>query len=774
MKHFILILLSVLLFQQALYSQDSANLSGLITDDESGEVLIGVNILIYTDSLRTEAPLRGATTNKYGFYSVPYLDAGIYYMFVSSIGYQMQSFTIRLVSGENVRQDVQLHKEAIELEEVVVEDRKETDFTETTSTIEVQPELIKQLPSIGGETDLFRALQLLPGVTNATELSTGMYVRGGSADQNLTIIDGVVVYNPSHLGGFASTFNADALQNIQLIKGAYPAEYGGRLSSVLDVTMREGTKKDFHGTANINSISTRMTIEGPLENDVTYIFSGRTMYLDKILPAIPNTDKFPAYSFTDFNGKVNYVISETDRIFISGFFSSDLLKEPRGSNDVGFNIDWSNATLNLTWTKITSPTLFTKTSLMYTRYDFSTLITDKKPDSDALDFYTSSLINDILVKTEVQLNLNESHFIKGGAELVHHDFSTTTSDFFIKEFEYKPDRGRGLQSLETSVFLQDEWQIFEDLKGNFGARMIYFESADLLEVEPRASLTYYLMDRLLLRGSYAIAHQPLHLLSRDDVYLPTDVWYPSTKAINPARSEQYSIGMEATSVDRSFLFTAEGYFKNMQNLYMYKENADFSYESAFDEQLTRGSGEAYGVEFFLNKRLGIFTGWIGYTLSWTRRHFSELNKGDSFYPRYDRRHDISVVATIKPIKDLDIGISWTYSTGQAFSLPIMQYGFQSMKSPDNNSDNIYYEYSTKDAYRLPDFHKLDISCNYKFELFDTHVTVSLNVYNVYNRYNVFSKYIGYKTDEQTGEDIPVIKQFTLYPVLPTLGITFDF
>ena len=438
-------LLLFLFLTSSLFAQISKiNISGVITDYKTGEALPGANILLYRDSLKQSEIVRGEATNKYGFYSFPSIPTGEYYIFASSIGYETTYKRIFLSDKTaSVRVDIQLIEKPYTLEEVVVEDRRETDFSRTTSTIEVTPKLVEKLPSLGGETDIFRALQLLPGVTAATEISTGIYVRGGSPDQNLTLIDGVVVYNPSHLGGFSSTFNSDVLRNIKLIKGGFPAEYGGRLSSILDITMREGTKEKFKGSANINSISSRVTIEGPFDTSSTFIFSGRTMYLDKILPISDEFNSIPRYDFFDFNGKVNYTLSEKDKVFISGFYSKDNINEAPNSVDVGFDINWKNATVNLTWTNFTSSTSFSNTSLMYTNYFFSTLIKDKMPVQQPLDFFTSSEIHDFLLRREMQFFLSDDHTLKGGGEVVYHNFSTTTSDFFIEELRYKPFFGTG-------------------------------------------------------------------------------------------------------------------------------------------------------------------------------------------------------------------------------------------------------------------------------------------------------------------------------------------
>lgn len=750
--------------------------SGVVSEAGSEEVLIGAYVVIYKDSVRKGNPLRSITSNKFGFYSLPALPEGKYYIFSGALGYETFKKEVEL-SGEkpNIRLDIKLLKTEILLSEVKVFAEKYEDFANTSGTVELDPELIQTLPSFGGETDIFRALQLLPGVSNANELSAGIYVRGSSADQTLTLIDGVQVYNPSHLGGFASTFNSDAIQNIKLIKGAFPAQYGGRLSSVLDVTTREGSSEKFIGTANLSNISSRFTIEGPLSDKSTYILSARVMYLDKLLSLIPQAEKFPRYGFYDANGKVHYKLSETDRLFITGFFSSDQLTEPPASKDIGFDIGWKNSTLNLTWTKIYTSQIFTSTSLVYTYYDFKTAMKDKNPQKkDALDFFTSSLVNDFQLKTDIQVFLNEANLLQIGAEATYHNFEVLTSDFYTSELKYAIDLGRKYKAIEVALFAQDEITWFQDLKTNLGVRFYYFNEGKLYGWEPRASLTWYMFDRLIFRAAFAMANQPIHLMARNDVYLPTDVWFPSTPVVKPAKSMQGAIGFEGTSADKTFLFTVEAYYKDLANLYEYREDANFAYTSKYEDQLTVGRGEAYGVEMFFNKRIGTVTGWFGYTLSWTKRYFDDLNRSVPFYPQFDRRHDVSIVLSWQASEALSFAATWNYSTGKAFPLPVMQYSFLTMSNPNDNTQEVFYEYSARDAFRLPAFHKLDLSVNWVFDWGDNKAELSLNIYNIYNRYNVFSKYVGYKTDEVTGIRTPVLKQFTLYPFLPSIGLKVHF
>lgn len=745
------------------------NISGVVSEFSSAEPLIGANVTIYKDSIRTGPAIRGTATNKFGFYSIPDFPAGNYYFFVSSMGYETKITKVR-IPGNSQRLDFVLAKKTIQLNEIIIQDKKIIEFTKTVGSIDVNPETVKRLPSFGGEADIFKALQLLPGVTQATEISTGLYVRGGSADQNLTLVDGVNVYNPAHLGGFASTFNADAVNNITLIKGAFPAEFGGRLSSILDITMREGSKEKFSSSIGLNTISSRITIEGPLDTNASFIISGRKMFLDKILPLFHNLDNIPRYGFYDINGKISYSPTKNDKVFISAFISNDNIGDAPANKDIGYGITWSNATINLTWTNIGAGSLFTNTSLMYTNYSFSTLIKDKNPGLNPLDFYTSSVINDILLKREMQFFAAEKHSVKTGAEITFHLFSTTTSDFYIPELAYKPFYGTDLNSLEASAYIQDDYQIADNLKSNIGGRVFFFQESNFFAFEPRLSLSYFPLDRLTIRAAFSVAHQTLHMLTRNDIYLPTDLWYPSTKTIKPSRSIQGSLGFEVLSPDRDYLFSLEGYYKDLSSLYEYKDNAVFTYGTNIEDQLAKGVGYAYGAELFLNKKIGDFTGWMGYTLAWTRRYFPEINAGNEYYPRYDKRHDISIVFNYEFNSSFNSSATWTYGTGEAFALPINQFLMVNPALPNSSQLNSYYDYSSRDQFRLPAFHKLDLSFNYNTELFSKSIQLSLNIYNAYNHYNAFTKYIGYKIDPVSGDKIPVLRQFTLYPFLPSLGI----
>lgn len=763
-----IVLILIIFAFVALAENQTGTIYGIVSEEKSGENIISVSVMLFQDTTENSKPIRGAITNKFGAYTIPNVPKGNYYLVVRGIGYKPFVGQIMLKENEKLKYDIKLSIQDVKGQEIVVETQRYEDANTRLSTLTILPSFIAKMPSIGGEIDVFRTLQLLPGIKQATEISSGLYVRGGSPDQNLNLLDGVIVYNPSHLGGFLSVFNNDALRDIKLIKGAFPAEYGGRLSSVLDMTMKEGTKEKFSGSGGVSLISSRLTLEGPLNENSTFMISGRRMYLDLLLlGTAEDKDEIPIYYFYDLNAKINYKISENDRIFVSGFFGRDVLDEPEKS-DVKFDIYWGNKTANIRWMHIISPELFTNSSLIYTDYSFNTDIFDK--EDPALNLQTKSQIKDFMFRTEAQYFPHHDHKIKAGAEIIWHNFqSKFTIDLLPEEFESQFNT-KDINSLEGALFFQDEWKITELLNSNLGARLYYFQAGNYYAIEPRTSFTYAITDNTALSLSGALAHQFLHLIVRNDITLPTDLWFPSTSKIKPARSSQIVMGLEQLFNKGEYLISGELYYKDMQNLLEYKDSATFAFGIPLEEQFTAGRGVAYGFELFVNKRIGKFTGWIGYTLSWTKRQFAELNEGKWFYPRYDRRHDVSIVFAYELGENWELGASWVYGTGQAYTMPTGAFYFH---SPTFDTYEIKYQYSERNGFRLPPFHKLDLNFMYKFSWFSIPWQLSLNIYNAYNRKNPFAWYIDSVWDEK-GNNKKVVKQLTLFPLIPTIGLSFKF
>lgn len=765
----IVLMILFILPELGLQAQTDAfgSVAGTVTERLSGENIISLNIMLFADTNLSSRPVAGAVSNKFGFYSIPRIEPGEYTIVARGIGYQVFRAPVSIKGGESMRLDIQLDVEDVKLQGVTVEAQREEVAVARISQVTVTPEFVSKMPSLGGEVDVFRVLQLLPGVQQANELSSGLYVRGGSPDQNLNLLDGVIVYNPSHLGGFLSVFNADALRDIRLIKGAFPAEYGGRLSSVLDMTMKEGTKEKFSGAGGISIISSRLTLEGPINENSTFMVSGRRMYLDVLtwLASGGSNDDTPVYYFYDLNAKVNYKLSDSDRLFVSGFFGRDVLSEPESSSE-NFDVSWGNSTANIRWMHIASPQLFTNFSLIYTDYIFSTDLFNKNYPAD--NFNTKSHIRDFMLRAEAQYFPHRRHIIKAGVEGILHDFRSELQFGQFSEF-FDQFGKKNLSSIEASIYLQDEWNVSDLLSTNIGGRLYYFQGGDYFAVEPRLSASYKLTANTSLLGSVALAHQFLHLIVRNDITLPTDLWFPSTEKIKPSRSWQGIIGVEHIIGNGEYFLSAEVYYKDMQNLYEYRENSFFTMGIPLEDQFTSGRGVAYGVELFLNRRIGPFTGWLGYTLAWTKRKFEDINNGNWFSPRYDRRHDINFVITYQLGERWELGASWVYGTGQAFTMPTGLYSFDPVGT-DYVSSPEKYQYTDRNGARLPAYHKLDLNFMYKFEWFELPFQLSINIYNVYSRRNAFAWYIthDYETDKK------VIKQVTLFPIIPTLGLSFKF
>lgn len=780
----ILFVSNIALAQQSV----SGTISGIVTEAESGEAVIGAAVAVYADSgMIGRKALRGAITNKFGFYSISGVAPGRYLVQVRSIGLANAIKDITIASdASDVRLNMRLNEAAVQTTEVVVEANADRSATGSISSVDLRPGFMEQLPSLGGEVDVFRTLQLLPGVKAVSEISSGLYVRGGSPDQNLILLDGVIVYNPSHLGGFLSTFNSDALRDVRLIKGAFPAEYGGRLSSVVDMTMREGTNEKFSGSGGISLISSRLTVEGPISDDATFMLSGRRMYLDLLTSLHPDADDIPKYYFYDANAKVNYRIGESDHVYLSGYFGRDVLNSPVTDDGDVFTINWGNITANLRWMHIVSPTLFTNFSAIYTDYDFATEFTERYgggPGGGSNSSYFKSVtgVRDFMLRGEAQWFPHPDHIVKAGIEATEHRFrADATAEF--SDFA-RIDRDPTIRtSLDASLYLQDEWQITPVLSTNVGARLYYFENGDYMRAEPRVSAAYNLTDKVTLKGAFSMGNQFLHLVARNDISLPTDVWFPSTETVKPAEAMQAVLGVESSLFGSEYLLTVEGYYKTMKNVLEYKDTASFSLDVPLENAFAAGDGEAYGVEVFLNKRIGSFTGWIGYTLAWTKRTFPEVNRDLPFYPRHDRRHDVSVVLVQRIGDSWELGATWVYGTGQAYTVPTGQYQFNHSEVPDASVEFDYFDdrldYTGRNEYRLPAFHKLDLNFAHSFEMFSLPFKLSLNLYNAYGHKNVFAQFVEREQaqDPVTGTyyDNYKFKRFTLFPFVPTIGLSFKF
>ena len=753
-----------------------STISGFISDSTSGEALIGTNILVYKDSIDTNfPPFRGTSTNNYGYYVLPKLQQGLYYVIVRNVGYRTKVKEIRVASkGEGIQINFKLVSENIKLQEVLVEGKKLSE--PISSSIDIDPDIIKKLPSMSAKTDLFRVLQSLPGIKVASDISSGLYVRGGSPDQNLTLVDGVMIYNPTHLGNFSGVFNTDAVKNIRLIKGAFPAEYGGRLSSVLDIMLRPGTKEREKGKVSIGLINSGLVIEGPLNKDATYMFAGEKMYYDFLENQFLKSDIIPRYNYYNLNTKITLTPSASNVYSLSGLYSQDKLYNPPTSNGTDYNINWNNAFANISWQHINPQSSFIVTSLSYIDYESESILEDKTSLQSTNNYYALSKLRDLVAKINAEVYWNAQNTFKVGTEMAFHNYSLIYSNFYdplLKQtYETLPD----IFTMESALYLQNESKFADWLKTNIGFRGYYFKSRKYFSIEPRLSAEIFLSDNLSFTTAFAVAHQFLHLISRNDISLPTDLWYPSSENIEPSKSSQYVFGINYNPDYKNYIFSAELYYKNMKNLYEFKNSTEYNIGDPIESLFTKGEGEAYGVEFFAYKTAGKLSGWIGYTLSWTRQKFSNLNAGKLFYPRYDRRHDVAVTLAYEFSDNWSMGLNWVYASGQGFTIPTGQYVFEQVGV--NTQSSLQYNYTERNGFKLPAYHKLDLSVAYKFNINNLGFETYLTLYNVYNRKNPFAIYSTNNFAEANGGagSLPItqLKEISLFPFIPSIGVTIKF
>lgn len=751
--------------------QQEISITGFVSDKITGESLIGTNILIYKDTLKLSSDfIYGVATNNFGYYVIPKLKRDKYYIFFRHLGYRVSIKEIDLnVQESNLNYNVQLEPENIKLNEIIVEGEKID--KNVLSTIDVSPELLTKLPSMSGEVDLFRLLQLLPGVNKSSELSNGLYVRGGSPDQTLTLVDGSIIYNPSHIGNIASTFNSNAIHDVKLIKGAFPAEYGGRLSSVLDIKLRSGTKEKEKGTLGVGVINSFFNFEGPLEKSATYMVAGRIMYYDLLQNKFDKNSTVPRYTFHDLNGKVNYNLSESSIISLSAMYSYDNMYNP-SADDIEYDIEWENLNVALNWLQINSKSLFLNSLLSLTNYKFSSKIGIGTNTVSSSSYYVNPNLTDLIFRQTAELNWAMNQKLKTGFEISFHNYDLLYNEYYDLSYEQDPYAGKDINAVEAALFLQNESVFFNSLKTNLGGRLFYFNDTNQLTFEPRISLSYELFYGLYLKGAAAVANQYLHLITRNDIALPSDLWYPATANIQPSRSTQYVFGIDKFFDEESYQTSIEFYYRDMKNIYEFKNSPEINpLNNSIEDQFVQGVGEAYGMELFFQKREGKLIGWIGYTLAWTKRKFDDLNLGRVFYPKYDRRHDLSLAATYSLNDQITFGATFTYATGMRYNAPTGQFIFNPIGI--SGPPQVLLDYDDLNTNKFPAYHKLDLNFNYKLRMTKTELNFYINLYNVYNRRNAYAQFIVFSEDAEGNEKV-MLKRISLFPFIPAAGVSFSF
>jgi len=774
-------------------SAQKFTISGYLSDGETGEKLIGASIY-------SKQTLLGTTTNVYGFFSLT-LPADTYNIMFSYVGYASQNLKINLLQNEQINLEL---SSSIQLKtfEVTATQAEQIQERSQMSSIEIPMKSVTIIPSLLGERDILKVIQLLPGVQSGGEGTSGLYVRGGGPDQNLILLDGVPVYNASHLFGFFSVFNNDAINNVELIKGGFPASYGGRLSSVIDIRMKEGNQKEWHGTGSVGLVSSKLTVEGPLIKDKTsLIVSGRRTYIDLLARPIikqqarkNGTDAVAGYYFYDINAKINHKFSDKSRLFLSTYIGKDrayaTFEDEYNYDNTRFvsksesDLGWGNVTAAMRWNQVISKKVFSNTTFTYSKYQFGVgeVLDDEtfEPDTsygELFEYSYNSSIEDFTGKIDFDIIPNPNHYIRVGLGDIYHTFRPGVNAFRneIGNNQNDVDTSFGAAKIfahELFAYAEDDIKIGSRLKVNVGLHFSGFIShnTSYFSFQPRISGRFAINDNLSIKASYAEMAQFIHLLSNATIGLPTDLWVPSTDKVKPQNSQQVALGM-AQTVRSKFEISVEGYYKTMQNLIEYKEGASFfSVGQNWDNQIEFGQGNSYGAELLVQKKEGKTTGWIGYTLSWTNREFENLNFGNPYPYKYDRRHDISFVLVHQLNENIDMGVTWVYGTGNAVTLATSR--FPSANSSNKENFFSYFQdvqyFESRNDFRMPSYHRLDIGINFKKERKWGERTWSFGAYNAYSRQNPF-----YLFFENTGNQT-VLKQVSLFPIIPFATYSFKF
>jgi hypothetical protein len=772
MKFYTLFLTLLLATVFSSNAQQKYSISGTIKDKKNGEELIGATIAV------TQLKGTGTRSNTYGFYSLT-LPQGNYELKVSAIGFTTQYISIEL--NKNLQQDIQLESVSSNLKEVKVKalkkDQNVTDAQMGMTKLNMTE--INKIPVLMGERDVIKTMTLLPGIKSAGEGNTGFNVRGGASDQNLILLDEAPVYNASHLLGFFSTFNSDAIKDVQIYKGGMPAEYGGRLSSVLDIKMKEGNDKNYSVSGGLGLISSRLNIEGPIVKEKgSFIITGRRTYVDQFLKLSKKYKDNKLY-FYDVNAKANYRINKNNRIFLSGYFGRDKI----GVGNA-FGIDWGNVTGTARWNHVFNSKWFSNTSLIYSNYDYKIAI-----KSGTTDFDITSRIKDINFKHEFNFFPNPKNSIKIGINSIYHtvvpgqvDSKGTTGINDVK----LQDR----YAWENAIYASNEWKPTEKLSIIYGLRLTSFSALGkgdfytydtngkviatktygagefvktYVNLEPRISASYLVGTSNSVKAAYARNVQNLHLISNSTTTSPTDLWIASNNNIKPEISDQVSAGYFQNFNDNNYELSVEAYYKTMQNQIDYKNGANTQANDKIEGELLSGKGRAYGIELLLRKKTGRFTGWAGYTLSRTERKINQINNGNWYAARQDRTHDISLVGMYDLTKRWTISGTWVYNTGNAVTFPTGKY------SIDNQ---VFFSYTDRNAYRMPAYHRLDIGATYTKKRSDRRESSwSFSLYNAYGRQNAYS--IDFEEDPNDASKTQAVKT-SLFRWVPSITYNFKF
>lgn len=782
-----LLIIALFLLAGNTFLAQNYTISGTITDASTKETAVGATVYIKETN-------KGTSTNEKGFYQLS-MPKGNYTLVISYIGFNTIEIPIEL--NKNLKINQKIEPTVITAEEFTVVGEKENENTDDAvmSTVELKMDKVKTLPAIFGEVDVLKTVQLMPGVQTAGEGNSGFYVRGGGPDQNLILLDGATVYNASHLFGFFSVFNADAISDVKLVKGGMPAEYGGRLSSVLDISMTDGDYKKFKVDGGIGVISSRLTVQGPIKKDTaSFIASARRTYAgDLAQPFVSDSSKFKGsnYYFYDFNAKFNYKLSSKDKLSLSGYFGRDVFTFKNSDDGFDLNTPWGNAIVALKWSRIVSDEFYGDITASFTDYRFRV-----EAIQDQFSFGLYSGITDYSLKADYTYLPSILHKIKFGAAYTFHKFTPNSADVSSGDVDFNTGEKIFNYANEGALYISDEWDVSEKLKIHPGLRYtiyqhigpfkryskdettgapldtVVYNKGETVKIyqglEPRFTARYAFSESSSLKASFAQNYQYIHLATIATVSLPTDQWLPSTEVTKPQFSTQYALGYFKNLFKNKWESSVEVYYKDMKNQVEYKDGVSPQDDGGtnVDNNLTFGRGWSYGAEFFIKKKYGKVNGWIGYTLSWTKRQFDDLNYGKAFYPRYDRRHDASIVFNYDISDRLVLGATWVYATGNALTLPTARYFIEG---------KVVDEYGERNSYRMEAFHRLDVALTLKGkETKKFKSSWNFSIYNLYNRKNPYFIYFSNEGNIYDGTLDLQAKQVSLFGIIPSVSWNFSF
>jgi hypothetical protein len=747
-------------------TQAQTVLTGTVRDAITNEEMVGASV----SALRL---LTGVTADINGRFRLE-LPADTVTIEVRTIGYQIFRKQVDLRTTTTL--DVALQPIATELKEVVITSEQSLEEKLITSQMSVEKlssRDAKLLPALFGEVDLLKTLQLKPGIKSGGEGSSGLYIRGGGPDQNLLLMDDALVYNAGHLFGFFSIFNPDAVQDISLYKGAFPARYGGRLSSVVDVKMKEGNAQKLHVNGGIGLISSRITVEGPIKKDTaSFILSARRTYFDiftrqynRIQEGTIDFNPIPDYYFYDLNGKLQWRLGAKDRLFVTGYFGRDYFKF---SQNVRFRFSWGNTAGTMRWNHFFSPKLFLNTSYVFTSYRYQI-----DNEFGQFSFGLGSRVIDHTLQSELEHQVSDKHTLRYGGAFTYHTFDIGRVKAGSQDGRVAFEAGKFLYGKEMGVFVSDDWRPNPSWEINAGLRLTAFtrQGKWYAGPEPRASVRYSINEKTTVKASYARMQQYVHLASNSGASLPTDIWYPSGDSVRPQRATQVALGVSRLFGKGQYLITNEVYYKWMNRQLDFKNGANLFLNPNLQRDFVFGNGWSYGSELYVEKTQGRTTGWIGYTLSWTWRQFPDIQP-EKFPARYDRRHDVSVVALHRLSDKWNLTATWVYGTGNAISLPVARVLIQDIPGAD---PDVIPVYTKRNTFRMPSYHRLDLGAVRKLRTKPgRQADLTFGVYNAYNRRNPYFIYF----EELQGAFDETLsfraRQVSLFPVTPSITYNFQF